>query len=103
MHTSEISCDKINDVWWLLRCLSNVMGCARVKCGLLQGGYGDHLFLTQEIRSTVYHEYASRHVTCIFLNTCPTFQRSTYNLIEITIERRCLAFKCCEHLRETGL
>ena len=37
---SEIGCDKINDVWWLLRGLavSNLMGCVRVKCGFLQGG-----------------------------------------------------------------
>ena len=38
--------------------LSNIMGCARVKCDLLQGGTVI-ICLTQEIRSTVYHEYAS--------------------------------------------
>ena len=38
--------------------LSNLMGCARVKCGLLQGGTVI-ICLTQEIRSTVYNEYAS--------------------------------------------
>ena len=38
--------------------LSSIMGCARVKCGLLQGGRVI-ICLTQDIRSTVYHEYVS--------------------------------------------
>jgi len=82
--------------------LSNLMGCACVKCGLLQGGYGDHLF---DARDTFYcvSRICFRHVTCIFLKTCLTFQCSTYNLIEITIERRCLDFQCCENWRETVL
>ena len=82
--------------------LSNLMGCARVKCGLLQGVYGDHLFDAIDMFYCV-SRIRFRHVTYMFLNTRPTFQRSTCNLIEITIERHCLAFQCCEHLRETGL
>ena len=82
--------------------VSNLMGCSCVKCGLLQGGYGDHLF---DARDTFYcvSRICLRHVTCIFLNTYPTFQRSTYNLIEITTERRYVAFQCCENWQETGL